>query len=308
MKRPDGGAEPSAVRLAREASIEVNCIEAGEIGAGRDFLPPGQKVYVSHLPRQTWEQTRKACAQVTAAGFDPVPHVPIRLVTSETALDEILAALRDAGAAELLLISGDYASPVGPYSQVLDVMRTGKLQARGFSGISVAGHPEGHPGVTSDEILRAQVAKSAWGAAEGMRVTLVTQFFFEAAPFVHWARELRRQGVNARIVAGIAGPASIRKLLGLAKHCGVGPSMRALTARSGAMLKLFSDRSPDLLLDELGRAMHCEPALLDGIHLYSFGGFLRTAAWLRDAADYAGEAVTPRRADSRDEGMTSPFL
>ena len=99
MKRLAAGIEPSTVRLAREASIEVSCIEAGEIGAGRDFLPPGQKVYVSHLPRQTWEQTREACAQVAAAGFDPVPHVPIRLVTSEAALDEILAGLIEAPAA-----------------------------------------------------------------------------------------------------------------------------------------------------------------------------------------------------------------
>ena len=289
MTGPEGGVALSAVQLAREASIEVSCIEAAEIHAGRDFLPPGQKVYVSHLPRQTWAQTRDTCARVAAAGFDPVPHVPIRLVAGERALDEILAALRDAGATELLMISGDYASPLGPYSQVMDVLRTGKLQARGFTRLSVAGHPEGHPRVSSNEILQAQIAKSAWGAAAGMRVTLVTQFFFEAAPFVNWARELRRAGVTAHIVAGIAGPASIRKLLGLAKHCGVGPSMRALNARSGAMLKLLSDRTPDLLLEDLSREMHREPSLLDGIHLYSFGGFLRTAAWLRQVADAASE-------------------
>ena len=293
MKWREGRA-PSIVRLAREASIEVSCIEAAEIHAGRDFLPPGQKVYVSHLPRQTWAQTRDTCARVADAGFDPVPHLPIRLVASERAMDEILAALRDAGAAELLLISGDYASSLGPYSQVLDVMRTGKLQAHGFTRVSVAGHPEGHPGVPSDEIRRAQIAKSAWGAAAGLRVTLVTQFFFEAAPFLDWARDLRRSGVSARIVAGIAGPASIRKLLGLAKHCGVGPSMRALTARSGAMLKLFSDRSPDLLTQELSREMHREPTVLDGIHLYSFGGFLRTAAWLQQAADSTREETRAR--------------
>jgi len=112
----------------------------------------------------------------------------------------------------------------------------------------------------------------------------VTQFFFEAAPFIGWARDLRLAGADARIVAGLAGPASIRKLLGLAKHCGVGPSIRALSARSGAMLKLFSDRSPASLLDELSREMRRKPALFDGIPLYSFGGFLRTAAWLRDTA------------------------
>jgi methylenetetrahydrofolate reductase (NADH) len=294
MKVVDGSAAQRAARLARESSIEVSCVEAADIRAGRDFLPAGQKVYVSHLPRQTWTQTRDTCAQVAAAGFNPVPHVPVRLVRSEQELDEILLAMHDAGAVELLLISGDYAQPVGPYHQVLDVMRSGKLQANGFTRVSIAGHPEGHPGVPDAEIRRAQVEKSAWGAAAGMQVTVVTQFFFEAEPFMNWARDLRRAGVTAQIVAGLAGPASIRKLLGLARHCGVGPSIRALTSRSGAMLKLFSDRSPDLLLDELCREMQREPALLDGIHLYSFGGFLRTAAWLRQAADAPREEIRVR--------------
>ena len=285
MKEVERGSTLSTSQLAREASIEVSCIEAADIHVGRDFLAPGQKVYVSHLPRQTWAQTLDTVARVTAAGFAPVPHVPIRLLESEQRLDEILSSLRDAGAAELLLISGDYARPLGPYSQVLDVLRSGKLQARGFSRISVAGHPEGHPGVPWDEIRGAQIEKSAWGAEAGMQVTIVTQFFFEAAPFIHWARELRRAGATARIVAGLAGPASIRKLLGLAKHCGVGPSMRALSSRPRGVFKLLSDRSPDLLVEALSRATGQERTLLDGIHLYSFGGFLRTAAWLRQAAD-----------------------
>ena len=71
----------SAMRLARESSIELSCLESGDIRAGRDFLEAGQKVYVSHLPRQTWAQNlRRPAREVAAAGFDPVPHVPVRLM------------------------------------------------------------------------------------------------------------------------------------------------------------------------------------------------------------------------------------
>ena len=97
--------------LARKASIELSFLESGELRAGRDFLSPGQKIYVSHLPRQSWAQTWETCAQVTGAGFDPVPHVPVRLLKSEQQLDEVLSALRGAGASELLLIAGDYERP-----------------------------------------------------------------------------------------------------------------------------------------------------------------------------------------------------
>ncbi|HEY6125099.1 MAG TPA: hypothetical protein VIV63_10625, partial [Steroidobacteraceae bacterium] len=103
--------------------------------------------------------------------------------------------------------------------------------------------------------------------------------------FIDWARELRMAGMRARIVAGLPGPASIRKLLQLARHCGVGPSIRALTARPGSLVKLLSDRDPGNLLNDLTAALQRQPELFDGVHLYSFGGFLRTATWLRHQAE-----------------------
>jgi len=271
--------------LARESSVEVNSLESADIRGGRDFLWPGQKIYVSHLPSQTSAQTVDTCAKVVASGFDPVPHVPVRLLKNEQQLDDILSAIRDAGASDLLLIAGDYARPEGPYKEVMEVMRTGKLQKYGFTRVSVAGHPEGHPAVAPDEIRRAQVEKARHGAAAGLEVTLVTQFFFEATPFVNWARDLRLAGVEARIVAGLPGPARVGRLLALARHCGVGPSIRVLSSRYKSMLKLLSDRSPDTLLDDLAHERDRHPGLFDGIHLYSFGGFLRTAAWLRQQAE-----------------------
>jgi methylenetetrahydrofolate reductase (NADPH) len=296
MKMSHGRVERSAAWFARESSIEVSHLESADIHASRDFLRAGQRIYVSHLPRQTWAQTLDVCARVVAAGFEPVPHVPVRLLKHEQELDAILSAIRDVGATKLLLISGDYDKPVGPYQQVLEVMRSGKLQKYGFSRISVAGHPEGHPNVPQDEIRRAQLEKLSEGAASGLQVTLVTQFFFEAAPFLDWARDLRRAGAETPIVAGLPGPARIARLLRLATHCGIGPSIRALSTRSKAMLNLLSDQSPDKLLDELATGWQHEPGLFDGIHVYSFGGFLRTAAWLRQRSEFEHDQLRARGA------------
>jgi len=270
--------------LAREASIELSCLDSSDFQASRDLLWPGQKVYLSHLPRQTWAQTRKTCADVAAAGFDPVPHVPVRLLRSEQQLDEVLHGCRDAGARELLLIAGDYATPQGPYHQVREILLSGKLPKLGFTSVSLAGHPEGHPVVSAEEIRHAQLEKSREAIAAGLKVSLVTQFFFEATPFVQWARDLREAGVEARLIAGLPGPASVGKLLRLANHCGVGPSIRVLSSQLKSMLNLLSERSPDTLLQDLAAERQRQPDLFDGIHLYSFGGTLGTAAWLRQQA------------------------
>ncbi len=70
---PDAALVEAIVRLAREASIEINVQDVADLEPSRALLAPGTKVYVSHLPRQTWLATETACRAVRAAGFLPVP-------------------------------------------------------------------------------------------------------------------------------------------------------------------------------------------------------------------------------------------
>jgi methylenetetrahydrofolate reductase (NADPH) len=271
--------------LARAASLELNHLELREFHATREFLRRGQRIFVSHLPRQSWEQTFEVCAQVVAAGFEAIPHIPVRLLADERHLSQVLGRAVSAGVREPLLLSGDYQKPVGVYSNVLEVLRSGALQAHGVTRVSFAGHPEGHPAVPPQEIRRAQIDKCLLASQQGLEVTLITQFFFDARPFTHWASDLRSAGVGARLVAGLAGPAGITRLLRLATRCGVGPSIRALTARPSAMLSLLSDLEPDALVRELAAEWQRRAGLFHGLHLFSFGGFSRTARWLHQQAD-----------------------
>ena len=273
----------SIARLARQCSIEMNVQDARELHRARALLPAGKKIYVSHLPKQTWQETLDACEDVREVGFDPAPHVPVRLLDSERTLDEFLRAAARAEVAEILLISGDYPQASGPYSTVAEVLRTGKLSEHGLRRVSMAGHPEGHPKVPLAEIRRAEREKAELARAAGLQATLLTQFFFEAPPFLEWAAGLRAEGVGARLVAGISGPASIATLLRYAVRCGVGPSIRALGARPTSLVKLIGDHGPEPLVRTLAGVSR--PDLFDGLHFFTFGGFLRTCEWLQRVGD-----------------------
>jgi hypothetical protein len=111
-----------AANLARDASLELSALEFPEFRAAREFLRPNQRVYVSHLPRQDWAQTLEMCGVLAAADFDPVPHIPVRLLKSQKELDDLLHGLRAEGVREPLLISGDYAKALGPFSNVAQVL------------------------------------------------------------------------------------------------------------------------------------------------------------------------------------------
>ena len=280
--------EPAIAQLARECSLELNVHDVQQLEASQALLPEGKRLYVSFLPKQTWQQTLDACREARHAGFDPVPHVPVRLLESERALDDFLAsAVRDADVREVLLIAGDYAQAIGPYSTVPEVLQTGRLTAHGLRRVSVAGHPEGHPKVSREAMRRVERQKCNLASQASLEITFVTQFFFEAQPFIDWSRELREGGVQARLVAGLAGPASVARLFRLAIRCGVGPSIRALGARPTSVAQLMGDHGPAVVMRQLARARCESPNRFDGVHLFCFGGFLRTCEWVKRVA--AGE-------------------
>jgi methylenetetrahydrofolate reductase (NADPH) len=273
-------------QLAREASIEINVHDVGHLEESRRLLPPGKAIYVSYLPKQQWSETEAACRAVRAAGFRPVPHVPVRLLPDAATADRVLGCFVDnAQVDEVLLISGDYAQPLGPYTEVLQVLNSGVLQRHGLRRVSVAGHPEGHPKVPLADIRRAEIDKARMAQQAGLELTLLTQFFFEQAPFLDWVRELRSVGVRARVVGGLAGPTKLTTLIKFAMRCGAGASMRVLTARPAAFTKLLGDHGPESVLSGLAQARFEESSDFAGVHLFCFGGFVRTCRWLQAIAE-----------------------
>jgi len=276
----------SIAQLAREASVEITVHDLVHLNESRGVLPPGKTLFVSHLPKQQWRDTEAACAAVRAAGFRPVPHVPVRLLPDAATLDRVLGGYVDSAQVdEVLLISGDYPQALGPYTEVLQILRGGVLQRHGMRRVTVAGHPEGHPHVKLADIRRAEFDKARLALQAGLELTFLTQFFFEQRPFLDWVRELRAAGVQARVVGGLTGPTRLSTLIRFAMRCGAGASMRALTARPAAFGKLLGDHGPESVLRALAEARCENSSDFAGVHLFCFGGFVRTCRWLQAVAD-----------------------
>lgn len=275
----------SIVELARGASIELNVQDVVHLPASRELLPQGQRIYVSFLPKQSWQQTVATSVAVRAAGFEPVPHLPARLIPDRATLEQTLTELADqAQVQEVLLIAGDYDAALGPFGSVSDVLRTGALESAGLRRVSLAGHPEGHPKVALDIIRRAEREKLQLATTAGLTPRLLTQFFFEPEPFQTWVGELRRDGIRVDTVAGMAGPSRLATLFKFALRCGAGPSIRALGARPSSFAKLLGDHGPETLVRTLSAARLRGQTDFSGIHLFCFGGFLRSCTWLHAIA------------------------
>lgn len=279
--------------LASRASVEI---APGEVGGDlplASLYPAGTRVYVPFLPKADYRETVAACATLVACGLVPVPHLPARSVSGSGQLDDWLGSLRGVGVDSLLLVAGDRDRPAGPFDDTLGLLDTGALKDHGFYRIGVAGHPEGHPVADKATLWDALRYKQEYARATGTCMWLVSQFAFDHVRIIRWLEELRHQGTELPVHIGLAGPSSLKSVLFYAARCGVDSSARLLVRRPSAA-RLLGRWSPAGLVTELARYRQANPrSLLQGIHVFSFGGVSQTSQWL-DAlrVQRAGPEVT----------------
>ncbi len=278
------GIERAVAAFARAASTEISPHDEGLLEPLARRLPAGMTVYVAHTPKCSVEDVVRVAIRVQAAGLTASPHLVARRMRGEQALREALTRLREHGIEQALLVAGDLDRPLGPFKSTLEVLATGALQEAGMKRLGVAGHPEGHPAITPAELLAALRAKQEFAARSGIAVHIVTQFGFDPEGICAWDRMLTREGITLPVHAGIAGPTPLPKLLRFAIQCGVGTSVSSLAKSMGAVAGLTA--GPDQMLLGLvrGCARHAGSRLVQP-HVYSFGGALATAGWLRAIMD-----------------------
>lgn len=273
----------AVVTFARSASTEITTHDEKLLEPLTRRLPAGTTMYVGHPPKSSVEDVVRVAIKVQAAGFTASPHLVARRMPSEQALRSALARLREHGIEQALLIAGDLDRPVGPFESTLEVIATGALEESGIQRLGIAGHPEGHPVVGPAELLSALRARQEFAARSGIAMHIVTQFGFNPEAVCAWDRMLSQEGITLPVHAGLAGPTALPKLLKFAIQCGVGTSIGSLKRNVGAVAGLtgFAGGPDEVLLGIVrGCARHPGSRLIQP-HVYSFGGAVATAEWVR---------------------------
>ncbi|MDJ0894184.1 MAG: methylenetetrahydrofolate reductase [Alphaproteobacteria bacterium] len=282
LEQNDTGDLDLALRaLFRDFTIETTPTQAERLGDFRQWLPTGTTVNVTHLPRSDLADTIKTCGLLRSQGFNPVPHVAARSIAGRHALEDMLARCSgECGVDEVLVIAGGIDKPVGPYENSMQILETGLFDRFGIRRIGVAGHPEGSPDIPDHGIIEALKWKVGFSERTGAELYIVTQFLFESAPLFDWERRLRAAGFDIPVRVGFPGPATLRGLIGYARACGIGPSMRALLRRASLLKGLSKIETPSrLAIDIAGHVRSHSACLIERAHIYPLGGIGRAANW-----------------------------
>ena len=280
----EAGLQARVADLLAAGSLEISPRElhrTGEVGA---LLPAGTCVYIPSLPGLPLARTLEAVAAIRAAGLDPVPHVSARRVLDRKEFEQFLkTAVTSHGVHRVLLIGGDEPSPKGPYRDSLQLLEEGLLADCGIRELGVAGYPEGHPRISSSDLSASFQKKRHLASEQGIGLYVVTQFSFAPARVVEFCALLARTAPAVSVYVGVAGPTDPIALARYAQRCGVSVSLRALRTLGTSIAKLVTHTDPgDQLLAIARYSASRESSNVVGTHIFSFGGAVRTAAWIRE--------------------------
>ena len=254
-------------------SLELINTEPARLEQLRSQLAAGSWVYLPHINGKDYGLVRAAAERVLAAGFTPVVHIGVRSLASAEQAREVLGALQQARVQRVLLLAGDPSAAQGPYTESLQLLQSGWLTEFGITSCGFAAHPEGLPGVSAATLQAATAAKLSCAREQGLSCYLVSQFAFDASAYVNYLRQLRQLDAEVKIYLGVVGSVSMSKLLGYARQCGIGNSLKRLYSFRSLVLRLLNRRyEPGRLLRAIDRELTPELAsLVAGVHLFPFG-------------------------------------
>ena len=242
-------------------------------------IPRHSYVSITCSPVNGLEPTLKLVEELRALPEERqlklIPHIAARMIRDKGHLREILARLEAARVESVFVPGGDAPKPAGAYDCSLDVLRDMAEIGHDIEDIGIAAHPEGHPMVENQELLRLLKEKQQFATY------LVTQMCFDPQVLVDWLKGIRSEGVTLHAWIGLPGVADMSKLISLSLRIGVGQSVKVLMKQKGLFRKMVSAKpyQPDDLLAGLEPFLDDPEFDIPGFHLFSFNDIERTERW-----------------------------
>ena len=268
-------------------TVEITPFSAKKISNFQKILKPATTVYVTFLPGTDFRETIKTVKRLKHEGFNPVPHIVARSILNRNNLDDAINQLTgEFGVQEVLCLAGAVKNPLGEFTNSMDLLETGIFDKYNIKKIGVAGHPEGSPGISDQNIAHALSWKNKFNDRTDSALYIITQFCFDPEPIIAWDKKIKASGNVLPIRIGVPGIASLKALLGYAKSCGVGESINFLKRQARNVTKLLKASTPDKQITALSRYKTTDKSCgITGIHMYPLGGLEKSVDWAYAVAD-----------------------
>ncbi len=232
------------------------------------------KVYLPYVPASNQDKVLARVGKFKEEGGLPsslVVHLPARRFENVQGVKGYLSRLSDEGVRNVLLIGGDDEVPKGQFSSAGDLLKTGILPDHGITGVGFAAHPEAHPrGIPKDVLDRALKEKLAVAEAQGLDPWVITQAASSSRATLDLISQLRKDGVEVPIQAGVFGPATFPKMFEVLQACGMWDAVKSQgllkMAKVGIGMRLGNAHRK--VFSDVARANESDPSFRAGVHFF----------------------------------------
>jgi methylenetetrahydrofolate reductase (NADPH) len=264
-------------------SLEMTAKDNESLQLAAAGIPKRTPISVTFLPGEDAPARVRAASLVRNLGFEPVPHISARRLSSRDDLSNYLLDLqREAAIDRAFVVAGDPPAPMGPFQDALAVIQSGELARHGVKTVGISGYPEGHREIAEEELWKALKAKHEALRSLGHQVEIMTQFAFDAEVMLRWLERVREEAnITSVVRLGVPGPASVKTLLRFASRCGVSATASVMAKYGLSISQLLNTAGPTSLLDELTESLNPSVHGEVQFHFYPFGGLGKTIEWIR---------------------------
>ena len=244
-------------------------------------LDKKNNIYITYLPDASENDILETVDFVSKNNLTPITHLPARTMKNLDHVSQFLSQIRERTDSKKILVIGGGGNQLGQISSSLEILNSGILEEYHFDEIGIAGHPEGSPDISQETIDNFLNDKFDLTKSKGLNLELVTQFFFDAKPFIDWCDNLIEKKITIPVRVGFPGPASFKTLLNFGLMSGVGNSINFLKKNSSKVTDLLTKTSNDEMLISLAEYAYKNNPL-KSFHCFPFGGFEKTCLWLNE--------------------------
>ena len=268
-------------QILERYSFEVTCRGMSQVRESIRAIPPGTRVNITALGRETYEDRVAAASDLIDLGLQPVAHIAARRVSSVSRFSDFMSRLTDLGASEdVFVIGGDARDSEGPFGDAFSLIDSGILADFGVRRVGVAVYPEGHPFI-DDGVLASDLA-SKLGALRDQRLEAyaISQLCFDAQAVSSFVGPIIASGTLADLRIGLPGPTTAKKLIAYATQFGVKSSIGIVRKYGLSLANLMSTAKPGRFIEDLTQTIRPNPATPTLLHFYPFGAVKNTIDWI----------------------------
>ncbi len=262
-------------------SLETTPLGANKIDSFSQFVRKSTTIFITFLPGSDYKDTVNTAKKIREQELNPAPHFAARSIVSKKMLEDYVARVTgEAGVKKILIIGGAGKEQIGPFPDTVSLLETGVFDRYGITEIGIAGHPEGSPDISDNEIKKALLLKNKFSESSNAKFFIVSQFCFDPETILNWSIKINSEGNKIPIIIGLPGVAKLSTLIKYSLSCGIGNSINFLKKQGSNVINLVKNQEPNQLVKKLANSTEIlKKNGIEGIHIYPLGGLRKSSEW-----------------------------